>query len=189
MANFTFSADNSAEKAVVQSSLTVIVNNPFIQRQGNYFHTRHVDGETEKAVCFSKTKGGQIWLPKSAAHVVELYTGRVDVWVSSTFARKHQKPYGQLLPPIAEDEDLPSPFSGEKTLVADPTIKFGGTKFVTGCIARETERAMSFFTKLNEDLLWLPKSQIHVEQRSTKIHIWVSNWLVGEKKDLHYLED
>lgn len=188
MGKFSFSADNSAELAVVNTSYDVIVANPFIQRQGNYFHTRQVQAKTTNAVCFSKTKGGQIWLPKSVVHVVEIYTGRVDVWVSSTFHRKNNKPYHELLPPVAEEGDLPSPFDGEKVLVSDPTIKFGGTRFITSCIARETERALAFFG-LNDELVWLPKSQIHVEQHGQKICLWVSNWLVDEKRELRYLED
>jgi hypothetical protein len=191
MSTFSFSADNSAERALIEStSYDVIVPNSFIQRQGNYFLTRHVQGRTEKAICFSKAKGGVVWFPKSAVHVVEVYTGRVDVWVSSTFCRKHDKPYDELLAPIQkEGRSLPTPFDGEKTLVSDPTVKFGGTRFQTRCIARETERAVAFFNKLNDKLVWLPKSQIHVEQHGQKILVWVSNWLVDEKRNLHYLED
>lgn len=77
------------------------------------------------------------------------------------------------------------------TVVDNPDVKRSGIKFHPSQVVSASDKAISFHRyngSAGSNLLWLPKSQIHLEKNKDGNYIlWVKKWLVrkGEVDKLH----
>jgi hypothetical protein len=165
------------------------IKNEEVLEKGWYVHVREVHGETDDAIALTKAKGGTVWLPKSVIHVVPIRNGRVDIWIDPDFAMEHEKGYEELLGPSGEG-DLPEPRHNPEDfeiVVDNPSSKIGNPSYKASYIDHETHKAVALPTK-GGDMVWLPKSQIHVERSQEMVKAWIPRWLSKKKPGLHSLK-